>query len=160
MVDSFYWNSIGSWIPTHKNLLLAHFLIRPILDPKIPLMSAFQARSLKLAIFVYLVVWLTLMPLQRRGQSWIPLQRRASLWAMMRLRRPFAFTFPLRVKWWWRGMWSLRRSEPSGSRESQSRESNRFLHLRLLHRFHQRNSQDHMFLGLQDHSMQAQVHQG
>ena len=34
MVDSFYWNSIGFWIPTHKNLLLALFLIRPILDPK------------------------------------------------------------------------------------------------------------------------------
>ena len=38
MVDSFYWNSIGSWIPTHKNLLLARFLIRPILDTKFPLM--------------------------------------------------------------------------------------------------------------------------
>ena len=42
MVDSFYWNSIGSWIPTHKNLLLARFLLRPILepilDPKFPLM--------------------------------------------------------------------------------------------------------------------------
>ena len=36
MVDLFYWNSIGSWIPTHKNLLLARFLIRPILDPKFP----------------------------------------------------------------------------------------------------------------------------
>ena len=39
MVDSFYWNSIGSWFPTHKNLLLAHFLIRPILYPKFPLMT-------------------------------------------------------------------------------------------------------------------------
>ena len=38
MVDSVYWNYIGSWIPTHKNLLLAYFLIRPILDPKFPLM--------------------------------------------------------------------------------------------------------------------------
>ena len=37
MVDSFYWNSIGSLIPTHKNLLLACFLIRPILDLKFPL---------------------------------------------------------------------------------------------------------------------------
>ena len=37
MVESFYWNSIGSWIPTHKNLLLDRFLIRPILDPKFPL---------------------------------------------------------------------------------------------------------------------------
>ena len=37
MVDSFYWNSIGYWIPTHKNLLLDRFLIRPILDPKFPL---------------------------------------------------------------------------------------------------------------------------
>ena len=34
MVDSFYWNSIGSWIPNHKNLLLARFIIRPILDAK------------------------------------------------------------------------------------------------------------------------------
>ena len=40
MVDSFYWNSIGYWIPTHKNLLLARFLIRSILDPKFPLMHA------------------------------------------------------------------------------------------------------------------------
>ena len=40
MVDPIYWNSIGSWIPTHKNLLLARFLIRPILDPKFPLMGA------------------------------------------------------------------------------------------------------------------------
>ena len=39
MVDSFYWNSIGSLILTHKNSLLAHFLIRPILDPKFPLMA-------------------------------------------------------------------------------------------------------------------------
>ena len=38
VVDPFYWNSIGSWIPTHKNLLLARFIIRPILDPKFPLM--------------------------------------------------------------------------------------------------------------------------
>ena len=38
MVDSFYWNYIGSWIPTHRILLLARFLIRPILDPKFPLM--------------------------------------------------------------------------------------------------------------------------
>ena len=40
MVDLFYWNYIGSWIPNHKNLLLAHFLIRPILDPKFPLMPS------------------------------------------------------------------------------------------------------------------------
>ena len=39
MVDSFYWNSIGYWIPTHRNLLLAHFLIRPILYPKFHLMK-------------------------------------------------------------------------------------------------------------------------
>ena len=39
MVDSFYWNSIGSWIPTHNNLLLVDFVIRPILDPKFPLMK-------------------------------------------------------------------------------------------------------------------------
>ena len=38
MVDSFYWNSIGSWIPTTK-LFLARFLIRPVLDPKFPLMK-------------------------------------------------------------------------------------------------------------------------
>ena len=38
MVDSFYWNYIASWIPTHKNLLLSRFLVRPILDPKFPLM--------------------------------------------------------------------------------------------------------------------------
>ena len=42
MVDSYYWNSIGSWIPTHKNLLLAHFIIRAILDPKFPLMVLMQ----------------------------------------------------------------------------------------------------------------------
>ena len=44
MVDSFYWNSIGSWIPTHKNLLLSCFLIRPILDPKFPLMFKVETR--------------------------------------------------------------------------------------------------------------------
>ena len=44
MIDSFYWNSIGSWISTHKNLLLARFLIWPILDPKFPLMHTLHAR--------------------------------------------------------------------------------------------------------------------
>ena len=37
MVDLFYWNSIGSWIPTHKKLFW-HVFLRPILDPKFPLM--------------------------------------------------------------------------------------------------------------------------
>ena len=50
MVYSFYWNSIGSWIPTHKNLLLARFFIRPILDPKFTLMFLFHSlwRSFKI----------------------------------------------------------------------------------------------------------------
>ena len=56
MVDSFYWNSIGSWIPTHKNLLLAHFLIRPILDPKFPLM--------KHALFDISRIWPSITPLK------------------------------------------------------------------------------------------------
>ena len=38
MVDLFYWNSIVSWIPNQKSLLLAHFFIRPIFYPKFPLM--------------------------------------------------------------------------------------------------------------------------
>ena len=43
--------------------------------------------------------------------------------------------------------------EPSGGRESQSRESSKYLHLRLWHRFHLHSSQDHRFSGLQDHSV-------
>ena len=51
MVDSFYWNYIGSWIPTHKNLLLESFLIRPILDPKFPLMHSAIGNQLRKSFF-------------------------------------------------------------------------------------------------------------
>ena len=53
MVDSLSWNSIGSWIPTHNNLLSAHFLIRPILDPKFPLIFIVCAQKSKLFINIF-----------------------------------------------------------------------------------------------------------
>ena len=62
MVDSFYWNSIGSWIPTHKNLLLARFLIRPILYPKFPLMLGGAG------FFMNLVSWVRKSIKQSKGE--------------------------------------------------------------------------------------------
>ena len=74
------------------------------------LRSVFQARILRLAIFGYLVVWLTLMSLLRRGRSLIPLQREAYLWDMMKLWMPFAFIFHPRGRLLWSEKWDSRRS--------------------------------------------------
>ena len=46
------------------------------------------------------------------------------------------------------------------SRESEQGEQQVLAPYRQLYRYHQRSSEDHRFPELQDHTMQAQVHQG
>ena len=46
MVDQRYWNSIGLKNPTLFNSSMAHFFIRPILDPKFPLSGSMPASAI------------------------------------------------------------------------------------------------------------------